>query len=80
MVQKYKKVLGTSAHLQNKYTIHTKINYSKKIIIIMWNKRKQEARVHRSEGWWWGRGPHSRVTCCFFFFFFFCHVGNIYTQ
>lgn len=30
MVQKYKKVLSTFTHLQNKYTIHTKINYSEK--------------------------------------------------
>lgn len=51
MVQKYKKVLSTFAHLQNKYTIHTKINYSEKKIIIIRNNRKQEARGSQVGGW-----------------------------
>lgn len=84
MVQKYKKVLGTSAHLQNKYTIHTKINYRKNNHNV--EQEKTGSKGSQVGGWvgvglgGGGVGPRSRVTCCFLFFFLFCHVGNIYTQ
>lgn len=75
MVQKYKKVLSTFAHLQNKYTIHTKINYSEKNN----NVKQQKTGSEGFTGWRLGCVVLAPFTF-FLFFFFFCHMGTIYTQ